>query len=69
MASRKSAGCVVSGASTITTSAHRAASATVSTVSPAAAAAARDRLDAGSPTRTSTPLSRRLSAWACPCDP
>ena len=51
------------------TSAHFETSATSPTSRPAACAFARDRLVAGSPTFTLTPLSFRFSAWACPCDP
>ncbi len=47
-------------------SARSAASFTSRTVRPSAWARARERLAAGSPTSTSTPLSRRFSAWACP---
>jgi hypothetical protein len=50
-------------------SAQAAASAGVVTRKPSARAFARERLAAGSPTTTSTPLSRRFSAWAWPCDP
>ena len=52
------------------TSAHFGrASATVSTLSPAARAFSADLLDAGRPTTTSTPLSCRFSACAWPCEP
>ena len=47
-------------------SASAAASAGVFTVRPSFCALARERLPAGSPTTTSTPLSLRLSAWAWP---
>ena len=60
---------VVSGTRTMMTSAHSHACAGSRTVTPCACAFAREPLAAGSPTRTSTPLSRRLSACACPCDP
>ena len=53
----------------MTTSAHFATSLTSPTVRPAACAFARERLVAGSPTRTLTPLSLRFSACACPCEP
>ena len=59
----------VSGMRTMITSAHFETSATSPTSSPAACAFARDRLVAGSPTFTLTPLSFRLSACAWPCDP
>ena len=64
-----SAAWAVSGTSTMMTSAQADASAGVFTVSPAARAFSRDRLFSGSPTRTCTPLSFRLSACACPCEP
>ena len=48
------------------TSASAAASFGVFTLSPSACAFARERLLAGSPTITSTPLSFRLSACAWP---
>ena len=51
------------------TSAHAHACAGSSTVSRSASALARDALPGASPTQTSTPLSRRFNAWACPCDP
>jgi hypothetical protein len=51
------------------TSASAEASATDSTRSPASSALAVDDEVSRSPTRTSTPLSARLSAWACPWDP
>src|SRR5271169_5271489 len=50
----------------MTTSARRAASSTLSTVSPSAFAFAADFDVACSPTTTLTPLSLRFSAWACP---
>ena len=51
------------------TSAQAAASPPVTTASPSASAFALDRLPAWSATCTSTPLSLRLSAWACPWEP
>ena len=51
------------------TSAHFEASATDSTRSPAAFALSADLLPGCSPTATSTPLSWRFSACACPCEP
>ncbi len=48
------------------TSASAAASAGVFTVTPSACAFARERLPAGRPTTTFTPLSLRFSAWAWP---
>ena len=60
---------VVSGVSTMMTSAHAHASAGVAMVSPSASARLRDLDPSGSPTCTSQPESRRLSAWAWPCDP
>ena len=59
----------VSGASSMTTSAHLAASAAVMTVRPASSALARDREPSRRPMTTSTPESRRLSEWAWPCEP
>ena len=53
----------------MTTSAHFAASAGVVTDKPCASALAFDLLFGASPTFTCTPLSFRLSACACPCDP
>ena len=38
-------------------------------VEPRGARRAADALPGRTPTRTSTPLSRRLSAWACPWEP
>ena len=67
--SRYTFGAVVSGTRIMMTSAHPAASATVFTARPVAAAFARDLLSALSPTATSTPLSLRFSAWAWPCEP
>ena len=63
------AGAVVSGTRIMTTSAHFAASAGVVTDRPCASAFAFDLLFAARPTFTCTPLSFRLSACACPCDP
>ena len=60
---------VVSGVSTMITSAQAQASAGASTVRPAASALARDLDCAGRPTRTSQPESRRLSACAWPWEP
>ena len=48
------------------TSASSTASAGVRTRSPSASALARLLDPSGSPTRTSTPESRRDSEWACP---
>ena len=45
------------------------ASATETTRKPSASAFARDAEPSFNPTRTSTPLSRKLSACACPCEP
>jgi hypothetical protein len=59
----------VSGVSTMITSAQAQASAGGDTVSPAAAARAADFDPSLSPTRTSQPESRRLSACAWPCEP
>ena len=56
----------VSGTRIMTTSAARVASATSITRSPASAAIRRLFEAGASPTTTSTPDSRRLSAWACP---
>ncbi len=53
----------------MTRSASEAAWATSVTRRPAASALARDDEPSRSPTRTSTPASARLSAWAWPCDP
>src|SRR6184192_1846781 len=69
ISSRYTFGCVVSGMSIITTSAHLVTSATSPTARPAACALARDRLVAGSPTFTLTPLSFRFSACAWPWEP
>ena len=66
ISSRYSFAWPVSGVRTITMSAPWAASATSRTVSPSAWAFARERLLPGRPTSTSTPLSRRFSAWAWP---
>ena len=57
---------VVSGTSTMMTSAHLDTSAGSPTSRPAACALARERLAAGRPMRTLTPLSRRFWAWAWP---
>ena len=51
------------------TSASFAASATETTRSPAPSAFAFELEPAARPTRTSTPESRRFSAWAWPCEP
>jgi hypothetical protein len=59
----------VSGESIMMTSAHAAASAIDCTFTPDASAFAADLLPARKPTRTSTPLSFRLSVCACPCEP
>ena len=56
----------VSGTRIMIALAWRVASPTSATRSPASAAIARLLLVAGRPTTTSTPESRRLSAWACP---
>ena len=69
MASAYSVRWMVSGASTMMTSAQALASSGVVTGSPAASARLREREPAGSPTRTSQPESRRLSACAWPCEP
>ena len=45
------------------------ASATLVTFKPSASALARDGEPSFNPTRTSTPLSRKLSACACPWEP
>ena len=58
--------CAVSGIRIITMSASATASATVVTARPAARAFSTERDVAGKPTRTSTPDSCRLSAWAWP---
>ncbi len=57
-------GCTVSGASIMMTSASLAASATLTTRTPAACALAADVLPVRRPMRTSTPLSLRFSACA-----
>ena len=69
MCSLKIALCSVSGPRSITRSASAVASATESTRSPAASALATDEEPSRSPTRTSTPDSFRLRAWAWPCEP
>ena len=51
------------------TSAHLAASATLSTSKPASLAFGSDFEPSFRPTFTSTPESRRFSAWAWPCEP
>ena len=51
------------------TSASAAASATLSTRSPASSALRREEELSRRPTRTSTPDSARFSACACPWDP
>ena len=53
----------------MTTSAHFGDVGHVADGQPGRLRLARDRLVAGSPTRTLTPLSFRFSACACPCDP
>ena len=58
--------CTWSGARITITSDSSTASAGVSTRSPSASALARDFEPSGRPTRTSTPESRRDSAWAWP---
>ena len=59
--------CSSSGVAIIMTSAHRAPSATGTTSKPAASALAAEPDPARSAIFTaSTPLSRRLAAWACP---
>jgi hypothetical protein len=60
---------VVSGVSTMITSAHALACSGVVTSSPAASARLRERDPSGRPTRTAQPESRRLRAWAWPCEP
>ena len=69
MASAYSLRWVVSGVSTMITSAQALACSGVVTSSPAASARLRDREPSGRPTRTSQPESRRLSACAWPCEP
>ena len=69
MCSLKIALCSVSGPNSMIRSASALASATDSTGSPAVSAFATDDELSRSPTRTSTPESRRLSAWAWPCQP
>ncbi len=64
MASRYILGCLVSGTRIMMTSAHAAASAGELTVKPAFSALAREALPSWRPTRTETPLSRRLRACA-----
>ena len=59
----------VSGVSTMMVSAQALACRGSSTSKPAAAAWARLRESAGSPTRTWTPESRRFWAWAWPWEP
>ncbi len=61
--------CAVSGARIMITSAHWAASATGTAARPAASALALAGLPARTPTFTVTPLSFKLSACACPCEP
>ena len=51
------------------TSAQAAASAVGRTLKPASSALAFDFESAFRPTTTSTPESRRFSAWAWPCEP
>ena len=60
---------LVSGMRIMMTSAHAETSATSPTLNPASVALARERLAGARPTLTLTPLSRRLSACAWPCDP
>jgi len=59
-------GWTLSGTSIDTTSAAAAASVGVATVSPSARAALREDDPSRRPTITSTPLSARFCAWACP---
>ncbi len=66
IASLYSFAAVVSGTSTMITSAHFETAATSSTSSPAACALARDRLAAGSPTFTLTPLSLQVQRMRVP---
>ena len=69
MCSLKIALCSVSGPRSMIRSASAVASATDSTRRPAASALATDDEPSRRPTRTSTPDSFRLSAWAWPCEP
>ena len=59
----------MSGSRIMMTSASADASATESTRSPASSAFCLDDEPSRSPTRTSTPLSDRLRAWAWPWEP